>query len=381
MPSIHLNDLTKRYHINDAPAVDQLNLTVNDGEFLCLLGPSGCGKTTILRMIAGIESISDGRIVLDDIVIDSVAEGRFVPPEQRQIGLVFQSYALWPHMTVEQNVAFGLKLKKVPLAERQQRCRDVMDKLRISEYATRYPAQLSGGQQQRVALARMLAVNPKVLLLDEPLSNLDATLRLEMRNELRRLHQSYGTTIVFVSHDQWEAMTLATRIAVMSKGQLQQVGTPNEIYATPTNRFVAEFIGHPPMNMIDMQNHHSLLVQHIQALTCIAPSSQWCGIRPEVIDIATSARPDALPMIVESIIPTGGNWIIELTAGEDTLRCCTNRLPTFALEYTVYAILPTSELHLFDSDHQRIFQPCELSGHSQLDLISSSSLKPIYQFG
>lgn len=381
MPSIHLHDLTKRYHANAAPAVDQLNLTINDGEFLCLLGPSGCGKTTILRMIAGIEPISGGRIALDDVVIDSVEEGRFVPPEQREIGLVFQSYALWPHMTVEQNVAFGLKLKKVPLEERQRRCREVMEKLRIRDYATRYPAQLSGGQQQRVALARMLAVNPKVLLLDEPLSNLDATLRLEMRNELRRLHQIYGTTIVFVSHDQWEAMTLATRIAVMSEGCLQQLGTPNEIYATPRNRFVAEFIGNPPMNMIDMQARHSLLVHHLHALTPMAANSHWCGIRPEAIEVVKTAGADTLPMLVESIIPTGGNWIIEMTYGEDTVRCCLNRLPSFAMQEIVYVMLPALELHFFDHDHQRLWQQSEQNFAEPVDVMPSSHLNPTYQFG
>ncbi|WP_252320217.1 MULTISPECIES: ABC transporter ATP-binding protein [Symbiopectobacterium] len=206
MPSIQLSHLTKTYASSNSPAVNNLSLTVNDGEFMCLLGPLGCGKTTILRMIAGIEHASGGEIVIGDKVVDSVTQGIYVPPEKRGIGLVFQSYALWPHMTVEQNVDFGLRLQKVSAQAhiaRTQDVQDVMEKLRIADYAKRYPAQLSGGQQQRVALARMLAVNPGVLLLDEPLSNLDATLRLEMRAELQRLHETFGTTIVFVSHDQW----------------------------------------------------------------------------------------------------------------------------------------------------------------------------------
>ena len=168
------------------------------------------------------------------------------------MGLVFQSYALWPHLTIERNTDFGLRLRNVPRAEREARVASVMRTLGIEAYRDRYPSQLSGGQQQRVALARMLAVNPEVLLLDEPLSNLDAALRLEMRAELKRLHREFGTTIVFVTHDQWEAMTLATTIAVMSQGRLQQVGKPNEIYDRPANRFVAQFVGNPPINMIDL---------------------------------------------------------------------------------------------------------------------------------
>lgn len=188
MPAIQLPHLTKTYAGSDSPAVNNISITVNDGEFMCLLGPSGCGKNTILRMIAGIEHASGGEIVIGDKVVDYVTQGIYIPPEKRGIGLVFQSYALWPHMTVEQNVDFGLHLQKVPAQARIDHTQDVMEKLRIADYAKRYPAQLSGGQQQRVALARMLAINPGVRLLDEPLSNLDATLRLEMRAELRRLH-------------------------------------------------------------------------------------------------------------------------------------------------------------------------------------------------
>lgn len=381
MPTIHLKNLTKRYSSHTKPAVNQLNLTVEDGEFLCLLGPSGCGKTTILRMIAGIEPISDGRIALDDKVIDDVVDGCFVPPEQRQIGLVFQSYALWPHMTVEQNVEFGLKLKKVPTDERRQRVQEVMKKLRIGDYAKRYPAQLSGGQQQRVALARMLAVNPKVLLLDEPLSNLDATLRLEMRNELRRLHQSYGTTIIFVSHDQWEAMTLATRIAVMSEGQLQQVGTPNEIYSRPVNRFVAEFIGNPPMNMIDLHQRDSPLVAHIHSVVGVDARSNYCGIRPEAIDLTTTPSMDSFPMVVESIIPTGGNWIVELVYGAAKLRSCINRLPKFSTQQTVHCVLPHQELHFFDAQSQRVPVSVEQINQKNTEIVASFCSAPIYQFG
>jgi iron(III) transport system ATP-binding protein len=354
MPSIHLTHLTKTYPGSSTPAVNNINLTVKDGEFMCLLGPSGCGKTTILRMIAGIEHASGGEIIIGDKVVDSVMQGTWLPPEKRGIGLVFQSYALWPHMTVEQNVDFGLRLQKIPAKERVARCRDVMEKLRIADYAGRYPAQLSGGQQQRVALARMLAVNPGVLLLDEPLSNLDATLRLEMRAELRRLHATFGTTIVFVSHDQWEAMTLATTIAVMSAGQMQQVGTPDEIYATPANRFVAEFIGTPRLNMIPLDQPLSPLAQHLQQSFSLDAPAQICGIRPEEVVISEESVCNSLPMTIDNIMPTGGSWVIELVAGNDRLFHSTQLRPRWQAQQQVHCQLPAHSLHFFNHHGQRV---------------------------
>ncbi|CAG9295875.1 ABC transporter ATP-binding protein [Celerinatantimonas diazotrophica] len=347
MPAIKLTNLTKTYANTSKPAVNHLNLEVNDGEFLCLLGPSGCGKTTILRMIAGIETISAGEITIDNTPVDSVEKGCFVPPEQRHIGLVFQSYALWPHMTVLENVSFGLKIKKVPMAEQQRRTQDVMEKLHIAQLASRYPAQLSGGQQQRVALARMLVLNPKVLLLDEPLSNLDAALRLEMRSELRRIHKAFGTTIIFVSHDQWEAMTLASTIAVMSDGQLQQVGPPNEIYTKPVNRFVAEFIGNPKLNLMPLHNIQSPLSAHLHQRFGQLQNFDCCAIRPEEIILSTTPQADALPMQISSIIPTGGSWIIELKNGEDQLHYSTQRHPQWQTQEQVFCQLPELALHFF----------------------------------
>ncbi|CAK9883868.1 MAG: Maltose/maltodextrin import ATP-binding protein MalK [Candidatus Erwinia impunctatus] len=353
MPTLYLNNLSKIYPGSQIPAVNQLNLTVNDGEFMCLLGPSGCGKTTVLRMIAGIEHSSSGEIIIGDSVVDSQHQGVFIPPEKRGIGLVFQSYALWPHMTVEQNVDFGLRLQKLPTAERQARTQDVMEKLRIAGYAGRYPAQLSGGQQQRVALARMLAVNPGVLLLDEPLSNLDATLRLEMHTELRRLHETFGTTIVFVSHDQWEAMTLATTIAVMKEGEMQQVGTPDEIHAMPANRFVAEFIGNPRLNMIPLQSTPGELARHLQRHFQLPENSHVCGIRPEAIVLSDQAAPRHIAMNIDSIMPTGGSWIIELVAGNDRLFHSTQQRPHWQRHQQIYCHLPADALHVFNHLGQR----------------------------
>ncbi|MFE8151988.1 ABC transporter ATP-binding protein [Brenneria goodwinii] len=353
MPEITLTNLIKTYPGSQKPAVDVINLTVKDGEFMCLLGPSGCGKTTILRMIAGIEHASGGEIAIGGTVMDSVARATYVPPERRRVGLVFQSYALWPHMTVEQNVDFGLRLQKVSAVERMARCRDVMEKLRIAEYAARYPSQLSGGQQQRVALARMLAVNPGVLLLDEPLSNLDATLRLEMRAELRRLHETFGTTIVFVSHDQWEAMTLATTIAVMSAGHLQQVGTPDEIYARPANRFVAEFIGTPKLNMIPLNQPSSALAAYIQQRFSLRNNMHVCGIRPEEVALSEQPQTDSVPMIIDNIMPTGGSWVIELIKDGDRLLHSTQLRPRWRPHQQVHCQLPASSLHFFNQQGQR----------------------------
>ncbi|HET8589849.1 MAG TPA: ABC transporter ATP-binding protein, partial [Nakamurella sp.] len=225
MPDITLRGIDKSY-VSGQLAVSRLDLTIPAGSFMCLLGPSGCGKTTTLRMIGGLEQPSAGEISVGGRVLDSVPRGVFVPPERRQMGLVFQSYALWPHLTVTKNVEFGLRMQHVGPAERQRRVQQVLQTLRIADVAKRYPGQLSGGQQQRVALARMLVVKPEVLLLDEPLSNLDAQLRLEMRAELKRIHAEFGSTIVFVTHDQLEAMTLATHVAVMNTGVLEQFGAP-----------------------------------------------------------------------------------------------------------------------------------------------------------
>ena len=230
---ITLEKVTKRYAGSARASVEDLDLDIMQGEFLCLLGPSGCGKSTTLRMIAGLEALSAGRISIDGTVVDDVASGRHVDAERRGLGFVFQNYALWPHLTVAENVAFGPRVQRVRKAERRERVGRALDALGITALADRIPSALSGGQQQRVAIARTLAARPSAMLLDEPLSNLDAKLRLEMRGEFQRVHRESGATMVFVTHDQFEAMTLATRIVVMNAGAIQQIGTPAEIYDRP----------------------------------------------------------------------------------------------------------------------------------------------------
>jgi multiple sugar transport system ATP-binding protein len=246
--SIEIRNLTKKY--GKVTALDRVSLTIEGGEFLVLLGPSGCGKTTILRCIAGLERPDEGDIVIDNRVVFSSRRGVMVPSGKRQVGMVFQSYALWPHMEVYENIGFGLRLQKVPRKEVRERVDRVLQDLSMDGLGDRYPSELSGGQQQRVAVARLLATKPPVFLMDEPLSNLDARLRLDMRSELKRLHHDSGVTTVYVTHDQTEAMTMANRVAVMKDGLIQQVANPREIYDQPSNVFVAEFVGMPKINML-----------------------------------------------------------------------------------------------------------------------------------
>ena len=243
MATVTFDHVTKKY--GDVIAVHDLNLEIADGEFMVLVGPSGCGKTTSLRMIAGLEEISSGTLRIGDRVVNDV------PPKDRDIAMVFQSYALYPHMTVRDNLAFGLKLRKVPKADIERRVKEAAGTIQLSKLLDRKPKELSGGQRQRVALGRAIVREPAVFLMDEPLSNLDAKLRVQTRAEIARLHQRLKTTMVYVTHDQVEAMTMGTRIAVMSDGLLQQVGTPQALYDHPINRFVAGFIGSPSMNFID----------------------------------------------------------------------------------------------------------------------------------
>jgi putative spermidine/putrescine transport system ATP-binding protein len=246
MPELQLSHVTRRF--SGHTAVDDLSLTVRDGEFVCLLGPSGCGKTTTLRIIAGFEQADAGTVTLDGADITRL------PPEKREIGVVFQSYALFPHKTVAENIGFGLKMRGRPRAEIAAAVAEALVLVRLDGLGARYPRALSGGQQQRVALARALAIRPRLLLLDEPLSNLDAQLREEMRVEIRRIQQSLGITAVLVTHDQGEALAMADRVAVMARGRLQQIATSTEIYETPATAFVSGFIGQ--VNALEGQVEH-----------------------------------------------------------------------------------------------------------------------------
>nr|WP_246600361.1 ABC transporter ATP-binding protein [Candidimonas humi] len=363
VPGITLRGIEKRYSRSAVPSVRNLNLEIGDGEFLCVLGPSGCGKTTTLRMIAGLEHPTAGEIRVGDTIVDSVEKGIYVPPEKRGMGFVFQSYALWPHLTVQDNVEFGLALRNVDRKTRRAASDAVMEKLGIAKYRERYPSDLSGGQQQRVALARMLVVQPSVILMDEPLSNLDAKLRLEMRAELKRIHLDSKATVVFVTHDQWEAMTLASVIAVMNEGTLQQLDSPDNIYNRPCNRFVAGFVGSPPMNFIELgQGETSELSASLRKYldgAGLGACRGSVGIRPENIQVEPPAA--ALPgqayssqATVTGIMPTGGNWIVELTVAEQKLFATTNAPPRIQPGDRVNFQAGRADLHLFDEHGNRL---------------------------
>ena len=241
MSTVSLKNVTKIYDDDAKPVIDNFNAEIQDGEFITLLGPSGCGKTTLLRMIAGFRKPSSGSIAIDGNVVSD--EKVFVPPEKRGIGMVFQTYAVWPHMNVFDNVAYPLKIQKVKKDEIQRRVKAILDIVHLSQYEKRMPSQLSGGQQQRVALGRALVAEPKLLLLDEPLSNLDAKLRESMRFEIKEIQKKLGITVVYVTHDQIEAMTMSDRVFLINNGIVQQVGSPLEIYRHPVNQFVANFVG------------------------------------------------------------------------------------------------------------------------------------------
>ena len=248
MPEIVLKNVTKRW--GNVVAVNDFSLKIPDGSFMCFLGPSGCGKTTTLRMIAGLEEPTAGKIYMDDKLIYSAEEAFSLRPKDRDVGLIFQSYALWPHMTVFKNIAFGLEMEKLPGQEIKKRVQEIADLMAIGDLLERYPSELSGGQQQRVALARSLAPQPNCLLMDEPLSNLDAKLRVDMRTELKRIHSETKQTIIYVTHDQLEALSLGTQVVIMNEGKLQQIDEPMEMYKNPKNLFVGEFVGTPRINMV-----------------------------------------------------------------------------------------------------------------------------------
>jgi multiple sugar transport system ATP-binding protein len=294
MSAIRVENVHKTYP-NGFAAVRGVDLTAEDGEFLVLVGPSGCGKTTLLRMIAGLESVSSGRIVIGDEDVTNV------PPQERDVAMVFQDYALYPHMTVADNLAFGLRLSKMPKPERERRVARVATTLGLEELFDRKPGALSGGQRQRVAMGRAIVREPKAFLMDEPLSNLDAMLRVSMRSELARMHERLSTTTVYVTHDQIEAMTLGHRVAVLRDGILQQLDTPQQLYHHPVNVFVAAFIGSPAMNLVEA--HVERGVAYVGELSIPLPTDMHridgdvvLGIRPTDFGLVATAEPD-LPRI------------------------------------------------------------------------------------
>jgi multiple sugar transport system ATP-binding protein len=303
MATVSFQDATRIFPKSDRPAVDQLNLEVRDGEFLVLVGPSGCGKTTSLRMLAGLEHVDEGAILIDDRDVVNL------PPRDRDIAMVFQNYALYPHMNVAQNMAFALRMAKIPKAEIDERVRATAKILEIEEYLERKPRQLSGGQRQRVAMGRAIVRKPRVFLMDEPLSNLDAKLRVATRAEIGALQRKLAVTTLYVTHDQVEAMTMGDRVAVMNDGILQQCDTPRAIYAQPVNAFVAGFIGSPPMNLVNGTVDDrgvrvgSAVLPVAGGVPAAAGAPVTVGLRPE--SLALAAPPDGIPARVSLVEELG----------------------------------------------------------------------------
>ncbi|HBU96902.1 ABC transporter ATP-binding protein [Thalassospira lucentensis] len=367
MASLTLDKVRKAF--GPVEVLKEINLSIDDGEFLVLVGPSGCGKSTLLNLIAGLETSTDGEIRIGDRVINDVH------PKDRNIAMVFQSYALYPNMTVRKNITFGLEIRGVSNAERDKAVADVAKLLQIEPLLDRKPAQLSGGQRQRVAMGRALVRDPDIFLFDEPLSNLDAKLRVDMRTEIKKLHQRLGSTIVYVTHDQIEAMTLASRIAVMKGGILQQFDTPQNIYERPNNMFVAGFIGSPSMNFMDatLRDENGTLSVHIDregspiSLPLFeAPESYRAytgkkvvfGIRPEALTHKRSSSDSAdsqyvnFDSKVEVIEPTGADTmtVIEIAGKEIVARVRPDRAPTPGESMTFSADM--SQISLFDPDSE-----------------------------
>jgi multiple sugar transport system ATP-binding protein len=359
MAEVTFRDVDKSY--GDVRVIEGMDLDIRDEEFMVLVGPSGCGKSTALRMIAGLEEISGGEIDIGGRVVNDL------PPKDRDIAMVFQSYALYPHMTVRENMEFGLRLRKMPEEERNRRVDEAAELLGITPLLDRHPRQLSGGQRQRVAVGRAIVRQPSVFLFDEPLSNLDAKLRTQMRAELSKLQKRLKTTTVYVTHDQVEAMTMGNRIAIMNAGEIQQVGTPLEVYETPSNLFVANFIGTPPMNFFTATVTDGGAT--LQGATFSVPAPERLrgvtaryegkklvvGIRPEHFVEAVDEMPDGhapIEVEVEVVEPLGHEVLVHGKAGDDLFTAALEptRFPEMGERVTL--ALEIDKIHLFDPDSE-----------------------------
>ena len=356
MAQVVMRDLNKSY--DEVKAVKDVNLHIRDKEFVVLVGPSGCGKSTTLRMVAGLEEITSGEIVIGDRVVNDL------PPKDRDIAMVFQNYALYPHMTVYDNMAFGLKMRKFPKPEIAKRVQEAAEILGIQELLKRKPRQLSGGQRQRVAVGRAIVRHPQVFLFDEPLSNLDAKLRVQMRVELKRLHDRLETTAVYVTHDQVEAMTLGDRVVVMRDGWIQQVGEPLELYGRPANRFVAGFIGSPAMNFADVtvnETGGALWVENAglrvavpagraAALRPYKGQAVTLGVRPEDIHIASGGDGNdrSFNAVVDVVEPLGSEILLDVKVGPSAMVARVEPTVRLKVHESVRLALDPERLHFFD---------------------------------
>lgn len=347
MAQVTITDLYKNY--GDSEVIHGVNIDISDGEFVVLVGPSGCGKSTLLRMIAGLEAVTAGTIRIGERVVNNL------PPAERDIALVFQNYALYPHKTVKANMAFSLRMRRMGKAEISTRVDNAAKILGLEPYLDRYPRSLSGGQRQRVAMGRAIVRDPQVFLFDEPLSNLDAKLRVQMRGEIRELHQRLNTTTVYVTHDQIEAMTMADKIVVMQDGNIEQTGSPLDLYDRPVNVFVAGFIGSPSMNLLDgviRGGDKSEILLHDTCLPAppvaglVDGQKIIVGIRPENLELADSG----LPATISVIEPTGAETHVVLKCGERELVAVFRERHDFKPGQLIHLMPKVEHIHVFDRD-------------------------------
>ena len=367
MSEILIEHAVKRF--GKFTAIDDVSLTVHEHEFVVLLGPSGCGKTTLLRAVAGLGMVDSGRILIGG------RDVTFLPPRDRNISMVFQNYAIFPHMTVFDNIAFGLKMRREPKAKIDERVHHAANLLHIENMLERYPSQMSGGQRQRIAVARAIAYETSIILMDEPLSNLDALLRLEMRAELKSLLNRLGVTTIYVTHDQIEAMSMGDRIAVMRSGKILQVDHPTRVYDLPADQFVGGFIGNPPMNFVRGQvqragGGHTVKIGDFtltappelqSALGAYDGKQIFVGIRAELMEVSREAQPDALPVTVEVIEPLGSQNLLTIRIGSDVLKVSTHPDFTVGMGEQVWLRFPAAKIRWMDADTGRAITP-ELAG-------------------
>lgn len=378
MSKIVLEHIDKYYGNNHV--LRDINLTIEDGDFMTLLGPSGCGKTTTLRVISGLEKPQGGTMTMDGRTIINAEEAFYVEPAKRGLNLVFQSYALWPHMTVFDNVAFGLKIKKMKSAEIEETVMKSLRTMRIEQFRDRYPSELSGGQQQRVSIARSIASNPKVLLLDEPLSNLDARLRIDMRAELKRLHKETGTTIVYVTHDQVEALTMSTKIALFKNGEINQIDTPMNLYTNPIDLETADFIGNPRINFIDAKaiwNGTVLEVRSVLGLYTYEKETMKLeeqipknvefdcvlGLRPEMVEIlpGDSRDKDLVGATVYASQPAGSETLVNLICGKTEFIAIQIGLVEYGMNQNVCLHINPNRLNVYSKQTGRLIKYAQAS--------------------
>ncbi len=369
MSRIELKHIDKYY--GDNHVLRDINLVIEDGDFMTLLGPSGCGKTTTLRVVSGLERPQNGTMTIDGEEMINADLAYYAEPSKRGLNLVFQSYALWPHMTVRENISFGLKIQKLPKEEIEKRISDALRMMRIEEYIDRYPNELSGGQQQRVAIARAVASNPKLLLLDEPLSNLDARLRVDMRSELQRIHKELGTTIIYVTHDQVEALTMSTKIALFKAGELSQVDSPMDLYMNPIDLEAADFIGNPRINFLEGTARYQNGKLHVKCeldqyvfdkadmTDEPIPDGEFpcvVAIRPEQVHLSEEPGEGRIPVQVYANQPAGSETLVSLKAGQSDFLSKQIGLAMYKLDQTVYVSIAPEKVNVYDAASTRLIK-------------------------